>query len=63
MGIKSTTSVILSGDTVGFTWMFEQPMRMGIAAVRSNLSDLYVMIQRIGQKPTHKAVKSSRRKI
>lgn len=48
--VLNLTSVILS-EIGGFSWMFEQPMRMGIATVACAAisATMYVMIQRIGQ--------------
>ena len=56
--VLNLTSVILS-EIGGFSWMFEQPMRMGIATVACAAisATMYVMIQRIGQEEPTQAVK------
>lgn len=56
--VLNLTSVILS-EVGGFQWMFEQPMRMGIATVACAAisATMYVMIQRIGQEEPTQAVK------
>lgn len=56
--VLNLTSVILS-EVGGFTWMFEQPMRMGIATVACAAisATMYVMIQKIGQEESTQAVK------
>ncbi len=48
--VLNLTSVILS-EAGGFSWMFEKPIRMGIATVACAAvsATMYVMIQRIGQ--------------
>lgn len=56
--VLNLTSVILS-EVGGFRWMFEQPMRMGIATVACAAisATMYVMIQRIGQEEPTQEVK------